>query len=332
MTGIDVGVIGVGSMGQNHARIYSEMWEANLVGVADADVERAGEIASDLGTEAFTTEELLSRVDAVSIVVPTRFHASVAEQCIDAGVNILVEKPFVTSQEEGRKLIERANEAGVKVQVGHVEQFNPAVTELARITEDFDPIAIHARRLGPPSDDARSLDGVVHDLMIHDIDVVRSLIPGRAVRVNAMGTSDRQYTNAQLSFDNGTIVNLTASRVTQQKTRDLTITAEDSYITLDYIDQSVEIHRQSRPEYMNDDGNLRYRHEGIIEKPFVNTGEPLRLELESFVDCIIEDETPLVTAEDGLRAVELADHIRDCAEDPEHGIDVDDRQMPHGMN
>ncbi|OYR38149.1 oxidoreductase [Halorubrum sp. Ib24] len=311
---VDVGVIGVGAMGRNHARVYAELSGAHLVGIADADAERASEVAGEIGTTSHATGTLLDRADAVSIAVPTEYHADLAGECIDAGVHVLVEKPFVASLSEGRDLIERAEAADVLLQVGHIERFNPAVTELTRIVEGVSPISVDARRLGPPSDDARSLDeNVVHDLMIHDLDIVRSLVSGEIARINALRTDDGQHANAQLRFDDGTIATLTASRVTQQKVRDLTITAEECYIELDYLTQTIEIHRQSRPEYMEIGGNIRYHHEGITERPMVQSGEPLRYELESFVESVAEHAAPRITGEDGLRAVELAGAVLERA-------------------
>jgi predicted dehydrogenase len=321
--GVGVGVVGVGAMGQNHARVYSELPGAHLVGLADADAERAAEVAAEMGTTAYTTPELLDRVDAVSVSVPTSYHADVAEECIDAGVHALVEKPFVASVADGRDLIERAAANDVLLQAGHIERFNPAVTELTRIVDGVSPISIDARRLGPPSDDGRSLDeNVVHDLMIHDLDIVRSLVPEEISQINAVRTGDGQHADAQLRFKDGTVATLTASRVTQQKVRDLTITAEDCYIELDYLTQTIEIHRQSRPEYMEIGGNIRYHHEGITERPMVQSGEPLRFELASFVESVAEHTTPQITGEDGLRAVELADAVLERADATESNSDA----------
>mgnify|MGYP000155523268 FL=1 len=315
---VNVGVIGVGAMGNNHARVYSELPGAALVGIADADADRAEAVASDFGVASYAVDELIDRADAVSVAVPTAYHADVAGACIDAGTHVLVEKPFVDSPEAGRELVDRAESADVTLQVGHIERFNPAVTELSRIVEDIAPIAIDARRLGPPTDDGRSLDDdVVHDLMIHDLDVVRSLVGGEVVEINAFCTDDGQHADSQLRFDDGTVVSLTASRLTQKKVRDLTITAEQCYVELDYLMQDLEIHRQSRPEYMKVAGNVRYQHEGITERPMIQSGEPLRYELESFVESVANGTTPRVTGADGIRAVELADAVLERATAPE---------------
>ncbi|RAW45627.1 gfo/Idh/MocA family oxidoreductase [Halorubrum sp. 48-1-W] len=330
---VDVGVIGVGSMGGNHARVYAELPDANLVGIADANVDRAEEVAGEFGTTAYAVDELIDRVDAASVAVPTQYHADVAGACIDAGVHVLVEKPFVDSPEAGRELLRRADEADVTVQVGHIERFSPAVTELSRIVRDVSPIAIDARRLGPPTDEERSIDdGVVHDLMIHDLDVVRSLVPGEVVEINALCTDDGQHANAQLRFDDGTDASLTASRVTQKKVRDLTITAESCYIELDYLMQDLEIHRQSRPEYMKVEGNVRYQHEGITERPMIRSGEPLRFELESFVESVANGTVPRVTGADGLRAIELADAVRERARGNDGVRSRGDGRITSGVN
>ena len=330
---VDVGVIGVGSMGGNHARVYSELPGARLVGIADADVDRAEEVAADFGTTPYAVDELIDRVDAASVAVPTQYHADVADTCIDAGVHVLVEKPFVESPEAGRELLRRADEADVLVQVGHIERFSPAVAELSRIVEDVSPIAIDARRLGPPTDEERAIDdGVIHDLMIHDLDVIRSLVPGEVAEINALCTENGQHANAQLRFDDGTEATLTASRVTQKKVRDLTITAESCYIELDYLMQDLEIHRQSRPEYMEVEGNVRYQHEGITERPMIGSGEPLRFELQSFVESIANETIPRVTGADGVRAIELADAVRERARGNEGVRSAVDRRITSGVN
>jgi predicted dehydrogenase len=164
---------------------------------------------------------------------------------------------------------------------------------------------------------------VDHDLMIHDLDIVRSLVSEEISQINAVRTGDGQHADAQLRFADGTVASLTASRVTQQKVRDLTITAEDCYIELDYLTQTIEIHRQSRPEYMEIGGNIRYHHEGITERPMVQSGEPLRFELDSFVESVANHTTPRITGEDGLNAVELADAVLKRADATESNSDAD---------
>jgi predicted dehydrogenase len=299
---VRAGVIGVGSMGRHHARVYRELPEARLVGVSDADHDR-----------------VLEAVDIVSVAVPTPYHAEVARAAIDRGVHVLVEKPFVTQPAEGRDLIERADKRGVVLQVGHIERFNPAVRALADIVPDLDLIAVNTDRLGPPLD--RTIDdSVVLDLMIHDIDILLSLIDSGIEQVNASGTRGDQYLCAVLTFANGVVADLTASRVTQEKVRTLSLTAENCRINLDYGEQSVEIHRHSLPEYIVTNDNVRYRHESIIEHPTVESGEPLKLELSSFVEASRTGSRPVVDGEAGLRAIAVAHDIIDAADRPIAGV------------
>ncbi|MDG5776822.1 Gfo/Idh/MocA family oxidoreductase [Haloarculaceae archaeon H-GB1-1] len=304
----DVGVVGVGSMGQHHARVYDELPEANLVGVADANEEVAADVASTYETDARAVEDLLSSVDAVSIAVPTSHHESIVRRAIEQDVDVLVEKPIVADLDVGRSLLDQARERDLVLQVGHIERFNPAVQTLLDVVQDLDLIAVDARRLGPPLD--RDLgDTVVYDLMIHDIDVLLKIVDAEVQSVEATGTQEGQHITANVDFENDVVANLTASRVTQQKVRDLSITAESCRVNVDYLDQSVEVHRHSLPEYVDADGDLRYRHESVIERPMVESREPLKAELEAFVDAVAERATPPVTGEDGLRALEIAQEI-----------------------
>ncbi|MDS0295244.1 Gfo/Idh/MocA family oxidoreductase [Halogeometricum luteum] len=303
-----VGVVGVGSMGQNHARVYRELPSATLVGVADADEKQAREVAEKHGVAAMSLDDLLDAVDAVSIAAPTQYHYDIAEKAIDRGVHLLVEKPFVDDIDRGWDLVERADDAGVTLQVGHIERFNPAVVTLRDIASSLDIIAIDAHRLGPPVD--RDIThNVVYDLMIHDIDVLLSLAEGEITSLSASSALEDRYVTATAEFDSGLIGTLTASRVTQQKVRTLSINAEDCWVDIDYLTQSVEIHRRSVPEYIERNGDVRYRHESIVEHPNVVQGEPLRFELEAFVEAVETGETPVVSGEDGMRALEIATRI-----------------------
>ncbi|WP_367996725.1 Gfo/Idh/MocA family oxidoreductase [Haloferax volcanii] len=311
-TSLDVGVIGVGSMGRHHARVYSELSNANLVGVSDVDTEHARTVASKHETVALDMDDLLDRADAVSVVVPTQYHLSTAKACLSAGVAPLVEKPVVEDRSEGDELLSAREAAGTPVQVGHIERFNPAIRALMDIVPGLDVLSITAERLGPPPE--RTIDdSAVLDLMIHDLDIVLSLVDSDPVDVHSAGVRDNRHATATIEFDCGTIANLTASRLTQRKVRRLVVTAEECVVEVDYMDQSVEIHRQSVPEYIENNGDIKYRHESIVERPTVNRGEPLKNELESFVDAVATDSTPVVTVEDGLAALELARTIDDTA-------------------
>ena len=304
---IEVGVIGVGKMGRHHARVYNEIPGVRLFGVVDADESRAEEVASAYDARATEIDELLAEVDAASVAVPTEYHVDAAERCIEHGVDVLVEKPFVLDRDAGHELVQRADEQDVLIQVGHVERFNPAFEAIADLVEDLSIVALSTRRLGPPID--RFSSNVIFDLMIHDLDVVREIMDAEVEQIDASGTADGEYATATIGFTDGTIARLTASRATQRKVRTLQITAEELLADVDYLDRTVELHRQSVPEYVRSEGGVRFRHEGVVERPMVENGEPLRNELESFVDSVRTREEPKVTGEDGLRAVELAEAI-----------------------
>ncbi|QLG29744.1 Gfo/Idh/MocA family oxidoreductase (plasmid) [Halorarum halophilum] len=311
-TPLRAGVIGVGSMGQNHARVYDEIRPTTLAGVFDVDDEQAASIAREHETTAMGLEELLETVDVATVAVPTEYHYDMARQCIEHGVDVLVEKPFVAEPAEGEELIELAERAGVTVQVGHIERFNPAVITLREFVDDLDVISVSAERLGPPLE--REIDdSVVMDLMIHDIDIVLDLIDGELTTVNAVGTDEGRYASANLSFDSGVVGHLTASRVTQEKVRGLTISARDCRVKVDYIDQTVEVHRASTPEYLREGGNVHYRHENLVERVTVDRREPLKEELRAFADAAANGTEPVVTAEDGLQVLETTTAIEQDA-------------------
>lgn len=309
---IAVGVVGVGSMGRNHVRVYDELDGARVVGVTDADGDRARDVAREFDTEALSRESLLERADAVSVAVPTRYHRDVAKDCFDAGVHVLIEKPIAPDVETGRELERRANEAGVTVQVGHIERFNPAVQTLQEVVSELEVLAVSAKRLGPPIE--REIDDtVILDLMIHDIDVVLSVLGDEPEGTAATGIESGRYATATLDFDDDTVARLTASRVTQRKQRRLTVTARECVVDVDYIDQTVAVRYDSTPEYIERDGDVRYRHESVVERPVVENGEPLEAELASFLRSVRTDEPPEVTARDGITALEVAREIDDLA-------------------
>lgn len=314
---VDAGVIGVGAMGANHARVYSELQDVNLVGVADADSEQAQSVADEYGAAVMDRADLLSAVDVVSIAVPTELHYELGVEAVEAGVDLLIEKPYVDEYQRGVDLASKAEAAGVTLQVGHIERFNPAVRVVTDLAPELDIISVDVRRLGPPVDRGGS-DSVVFDLMVHDLDILLSLVDSDVKEISANGR-DKRHVSAQLTFDNGTIGDLTASRLTQQKVRTLGITAMECQVNVDFIDQSVEIHRQSLPEYIQQNGDVRYRQESVIERPMVKNGEPLKAELRSFVDAARNGTEPVVTAEDGLRVLELAERVEHeaLAESPE---------------
>jgi predicted dehydrogenase len=317
---IRAGIIGAGSMGENHARVYSELQHVELAAVFDRDRDVAQRVAAEFGAETLPLDRLLDRCDVVTVAVPTHAHAEVASTCLDAGVHVLVEKPIAATTEEGRALARQADAADLVLQVGHIERFNPAVRMVQELIHDVDVISIEAERLGPPIN--RDAPGdVVFDLMIHDVDVVGALLDARPSSISAIGTGDGRYATASMEYGD-VVATLTASRVTQKKVRTLTVTARECLIEVDYLDQSVLIHRNSYPEYLTDDGQNRYRHESVIERPRIATGEPLRYELESFVEAARTGAEPVVTARDGIDALETIQAIDARLQDHRQGPEV----------
>lgn len=305
---VDVGVIGVGSMGNSHARVYSNLQDANLVGISDVDQTTAEEVAETYGTDVYDREDLVERVEAISVAVPTEHHFDISRECIEAGVDVLIEKPFVKDIEEGRTLVDLAEKHGVRIQVGHVERFNPAVLALDDILPDLEVIAYEARRLGP--DITRGIqDSVVMDLMIHDLDVITSLVGDQPTNIQAKGTENGKHAGAILSFEKGVMASLLTSRVTQEKIRELRVTAKECFVKVDYLNSEVEIHRNSVPEFVTEGGDVKYRHESVIERPVVDSTEPLMNELAAFVEVVREDKQPVVSGRDGLSAVQLTQEV-----------------------
>lgn len=294
-----VGVVGVGSLGQHHARVYADLPGATLVAVHDLAPERARSVAERYGAAACVElQELLERVDALSIAVPTVDHHVVALQAIAAGRHLLVEKPFTTTLREADELIERARAKGLVLQVGHIERFNPAAEALYRNATQ--PRFIEVHRLGSFS--ARSLDiDVVLDLMIHDLDVILALDGSEPVQVEAVGvpvlTPKVDIANARLRFGSGLIANLTASRVSTEKVRKFRVFAPRTYISVDFAGREAQVYRLK-------DGEGGPQIE--VERLSAPGEEPLRRQLAAFVASVGQGSRPVVSGEDGRRALALA--------------------------
>jgi len=246
-------------MGQYHILVFAELWDVDLVGVADVEGTRAAEVARKYDTLAFTDHrDLIGRVDVASVAVPTDQHFRVARDLLEAGVSVLVEKPMTPTLEEARELFAIARRHGTVLHVGHVERFNGAVQELRKIVDR--PILIESRRLGPFVPRVQN-DSVVMDLMIHDLDIVLNLVDARPMLITALGSSVHSggvdVANVQIAFESGTIASITASRATEEKIRTLAITQRDAYIFLDYADQDIEIRRRAAQEYTLNRGGRR---------------------------------------------------------------------------
>ncbi len=310
------GVIGVGQMGQYHVGIYSELHDVELVGVADTNRERGVYVAGKYGVPLYADyRDLLDKVDVVSIAVPTSLHYPVAKTFLEAGVHVLLEKPIAHTMEEATELFRIADSHGVALHVGHVERFNGAIQELKNIVHE--PWFIESRRLGPFVPRIKE-DGVILDVMIHDIDIILNLVESPITRLYALGKSidsEREdLANVQLCFQNGCIANILASRSTEIKIRTMAITQRDAYILLDYTDQDIRVHRQASSEHVVTRGALRYRQESLIERIFVHKENPLKLEIQHLLDCVSRRATRVVSVEKELRSLQVALQILDILE------------------
>ena len=300
---VPVGVVGVGYAGRFHAEKYAASKKAELVGVADINQERALQVGQKLGVLSHTDyRELFGRVRCVSIAVPTRLHYAVSRDFLAAGIDVLVEKPMAASLEEGSELVTLAREKALVLQVGHLERFNPAIRRLEGVIRE--PRFVECHRLAPFVERGTDVD-VVLDLMIHDIDVIASLVRSPVERVEAVGvpvlTDKPDIANARITFANGCIANVTASRVSMKRERKIRFFQPDAYISIDYDQRRAQIYRKPG----KGGGWQDIRAESIE----ISDGDALADEIDSFLDSVQSRGTPLVSGEEGLRALEIATMI-----------------------
>jgi predicted dehydrogenase len=300
---IRVAVVGAGEFGRNHVRVWRELEGAELVGIVDTDAGRAARVAAEFGTRVLPGLESLAAegVDAVSLVVPTKEHARIGCRLLESDLDVLVEKPMAASLAEADDLIAAASRRGRILQVGHVERFNPAVTAVQSIVSR--PMFFEVHRLGIFT--PRSLDiDVVYDVMIHDLDIVLSLVNSPVADLKAVGipvmTDKVDIAHARVEFETGTVANLTASRVSTERVRKMRFFQEHEYISLDFTRQDV----------------LRVRVKPATPQPEINfeklpttSEEPLRAELRAFLDSVRTRQAPAVDGLAGRRALELADRV-----------------------
>src|ERR1039458_2412723 len=329
-TKLKVAVLGVGSLGKEHARIYASLADAGLIefaGVHDAAPQNAAKIAEKYGVPVFATlGHALAGAAAFSVVTPTSTHFQLADTLLAAGKHVLVEKPMTDNAAQAALLVQRAGENNVVLQVGHVERFNPVLRYLEEVATD--PRFIESHRLSPYP--ARSTDiGVVLDLMIHDLDVVLALVRSPVASVDAVGipvlSQTEDIANARLRFANGCVANLTASRVSPERMRKIRVFsagAATSYISLDYRAQEGFIYRVARDGEEESSLLKKLLHakdsaivsqfggKRIVREPVpIAKEEPLKLELQSFVQCVQANRTPVVSGESAKRALDLAFEI-----------------------
>ena len=313
---VKVGVIGIGNMGWHHARVLSLLKDADLVGVADPN-EKKGKLA----VEQFQCEwfkdyhDLISKVDAICIAVPTLLHHKVGLDCLKAGVNVLIEKPIAANELEAKSLINASKISKCLLQVGHIERFNPAFRELNKIVQSEEIVVLEARRHSPHADRANDVS-VVMDLMIHDIDLVLELVNSKIQKLAAVGGRNSDglidYVNATLVFNNNIIASLTASKMSHKKIRNLSVHCQNGLVETDFLNHSLQIHRKTHESYTAEHGELVYRNDGYVEEVSTTSIEPLYAELEHFLKCVQGKESPEVDGEQASRALKIADFI-ECA-------------------
>jgi predicted dehydrogenase len=300
---IPVAVIGVGHLGSRHARVYASLPQARLVGVADVLPERARRVADEYRTAAVSDyRPLLPRIRAASVVVPTVNHYEIVLELLEAGVDVLVEKPIAATVAEAEGMVETARAHGGVLAVGHTERYNPAVKVL--LEQASDPRFIEVHRLGVFTPRSLDIDAVL-DLMIHDLDVVATLVRSEVRSIEAIGvpvlTEKVDIANARLRFASGCVANLTASRISQTKVRKLRVWEPQQYVSVDYLNQQTLSYRLVRT---GEKGPEIQCEDAAIERE-----EPLKLELADFLGAVVARRPPRVSGADGLRALELATQI-----------------------
>ncbi|MBI5215206.1 MAG: Gfo/Idh/MocA family oxidoreductase [Ignavibacteriae bacterium] len=316
---LKVGVIGVGHLGSLHAKMYAGIDSAQLVGLFDVDSARANERAREYNCKAFlSVEELLDATDAVSVTTPTTLHCGIASEAIKRGKHVFIEKPITTTIEEAKELVKLSRKHNVKIQVGHIERFNPALLALEKYR--IRPMFVESHRLAQFN--PRGTDvAVVLDLMIHDIDIILSLVQSKVKNIQANGVAvvsdTADIANARIQFENGCVANVTASRISQKKMRKMRLFQRDAYISVDFSDGVAEVFRLVDEDDESAKHTMRLgaitqgkvQRKIVYEQPEIKEVNALKYELELFVDAVLNDKQPPVTAEEGLQALEVAQQI-----------------------
>ena len=317
---LKVGVLGAGHLGKIHLRLLNQSEKYDLVGFYDPNSENADKVAAEFGYRKFDTiDELIQAVDVVDIVTPTLSHHDCAKDAIQAGKHVFIEKPISNTVEEAEELIALAKQHNVKGQVGHVERFNPAFISTKEMIEN--PMFIETHRLAEFNPRGTDVP-VVLDLMIHDIDVILSVVKSKVKLINASGVSVISDTpdiaNARIEFENGCVANLTASRISMKNMRKSRFFQKDAYISVDFLDKVCEVVKmKDAPEVPGDFDMILQNAEGVkkqiyFDNPDVNANNAILDELETFADAITTNTTPVVTLEDGTEALRVAYQIIDC--------------------
>jgi len=312
---IKVGLFGVGHLGKIHLRLLKEIPNFQVIGFFDPDVEKSQKVQSEFNVPAFASaEELISVCDAIDIVTPTITHHQLATLALKNSKHIFIEKPISNTLEEAKQIRSLAGEANVKVQIGHVERFNPAFLAVQSYFDN--PMFIETHRLAQFN--PRGTDvSVVLDLMIHDIDIVLSVIKSNVKKINASGVAvvsdSPDISNARIEFDNGAVANITASRISLKNMRKSRFFQRDAYIAVDFLEKKTEIIRMktieeepSDPFAITIDLGDKGTKQIFFDNPKVEESNAIKMELETFADAIQKDKKPTITVEDGYRALDVA--------------------------
>lgn len=316
---LKVGIIGTGHLGKLHTKLFKEITNCELIGIHDIDEAKLNSVSQEFTVAPFSNiDDLLNKVDAVSIVSTTSAHYKIAKKALENGKHVFVEKPITARIDEGEEIVELAKKNGLNMQVGHIERFNPALLSLEKFP--LEPTFIQSDRLSQFN--LRGTDvAVVHDLMIHDIDIILSLVKSDVKQVNASGvavvTDNIDIANARIEFVNGTVANVTASRISQKKMRKMRMFQKDAYITLDFTTGVSEIFRLLQPGDPASENLMAFGEIGVGEKkkllvyeqPELKEVNALKYELQLFVNSILEKKEPMVTGADGLKALKVAEEI-----------------------
>ncbi len=300
MDTIPVGVIGTGYLGRFHAQKYANLPQVELVGVVDVDPKRAEEVARETNTAPLSDyRDLYTQIKAASVVVPTPLHHSIAKDLLEHEINVLLEKPMTTTLEEARELNHIAREKDLVLQVGHLERFNPAYLAVAQTVKN--PLFIESHRLNSFQERGTEVD-VILDIMIHDIDIILNLVNDEVKRIHAVGipviSSMIDIANARLEFENGCVVNVTASRISDKSMRKIRIFQHDAYISIDFAAQGVSVYKK-----IEEEGKLPYI---VSEQLKIESKDSLEEEIKSFLASIKHKRKPLVPGEAGIRALQVA--------------------------
>ena len=319
MEKLNIGVIGTGHLGKLHTKLLNEITVANLVGIYDANPDQAKSVANELNVKSFEKlEKLLEEINAVSIAATTSAHYELAKYCFERNVHVFIEKPITATIPQAEELVKISREKNLKLQVGHIERFNPALVSMEELIND--PMFIQTDRLAQFN--PRGTDvAVVLDLMIHDIDIILSLVKSKVKDIKANGVpvvSDNvDIANARIEFENGAVANVTASRISQKKMRKMRIFQRDCYIALDFITGISDVYRLLPIEKDFDQSYISFGEIGIGEKkkrlvysqPEHREINALKYELQLFVEAVLGEKDLVVSGEDGLRALKVAERI-----------------------